>query len=39
MSRGAVKAVIMQTLPLEEAARAHELMEAGRAAGRIVLKP
>lgn len=39
MSRGEVKAVIMQALPLEEAAQAHRLVEAGRAAGRIVLKP
>jgi D-arabinose 1-dehydrogenase-like Zn-dependent alcohol dehydrogenase len=39
MSRGAVQAVITQTLPLEEAAEAHRLVEAGRAAGRIVLKP
>ena len=39
MGRGAVQAVITQTLPLEEAAEAHRLVEAGRAAGRIVLKP
>jgi NADPH:quinone reductase-like Zn-dependent oxidoreductase len=39
MSRGEVKAIVTQTLPLEEAAQAHRLVEAGRAAGRIVLKP
>jgi D-arabinose 1-dehydrogenase-like Zn-dependent alcohol dehydrogenase len=39
MARGAVKSVISQALPLEEAGKAHELMEAGRAAGRIVLRP
>ena len=39
MSRGEVKAIVTQTLPLEEAAQAHRLVEAGRAAGRILLKP
>ncbi len=39
MSRGDVQAVITQMLPLEEAAEAHLVVEAGRAAGRIVLKP
>jgi NADPH:quinone reductase-like Zn-dependent oxidoreductase len=31
--------MITKSLPLEEAAQAHRLVEAGRAAGRIVLKP
>jgi NADPH:quinone reductase-like Zn-dependent oxidoreductase len=39
MQRGELKAMITQSLPLEEAAQAHRLVEAGRAAGRIVLKP
>jgi acryloyl-coenzyme A reductase len=39
MGRGEVKAMITKSLPLEEAAEAHRLVEAGRAAGRLVLKP
>jgi NADPH:quinone reductase-like Zn-dependent oxidoreductase len=31
--------VITQSLPLEEAAQAHTLVEAGRSTGRIVLRP
>lgn len=39
VARGAVKPVISMTLPLEEAAKAHALVEAGKAHGRIVLRP
>jgi acryloyl-coenzyme A reductase len=37
--RGAVKPIVSMALPLEEAARAHELVEAGKVAGRVVLRP
>ena len=36
---GQVKPVISMTLPLEEAPRAHELVETGKAFGRVLLKP
>ena len=39
MGRGQVKAVVTQSLPLEEAAQAHTLVESGRATGRILLRP
>jgi len=39
MGRGQVKAIVTQSLPLEEAGRAHTLVESGRAAGRVVLRP
>lgn len=39
VARGAVKPIVSLALPLEEAAQAHALMEAGKAAGRIVLRP
>jgi acryloyl-coenzyme A reductase len=39
MQRGEVKAMITKSLPLQEAAQAHRLVEAGRAAGRLVLRP
>jgi len=39
MQRGQVHAVVGRTLPLEEAGEAHALVEAGRAAGRILLRP
>jgi NADPH:quinone reductase-like Zn-dependent oxidoreductase len=39
MQRGGVKAMVTQSLPLEDAAQAHLLVESGRAAGRIVLRP
>jgi acryloyl-coenzyme A reductase len=39
MHRGQVKAMVTQSLPLEEAHRAHALVEAGRAAGRVLLRP
>ena len=39
LQRGDVKAVVTRSLPLEEAAQAHALVEAGRAAGRILLRP
>jgi acryloyl-coenzyme A reductase len=37
--RGAVTPIISMALPLEEAAKAHELVETGKSAGRIVLRP
>lgn len=37
--RGQVKPVISMELPLERAAHAHELVESGRAFGRVLLKP
>ncbi len=39
VARGAVKPIISLALPLERAAQAHEMIEAGKAAGRIVLRP
>jgi NADPH:quinone reductase-like Zn-dependent oxidoreductase len=39
VARGAVKPIISLALPLEEAAKAHHLVEGGKAAGRIVLRP
>jgi D-arabinose 1-dehydrogenase-like Zn-dependent alcohol dehydrogenase len=39
VARGAVKPIVSLALPLEEAAKAHDLVEAGKAAGRIVLRP
>jgi D-arabinose 1-dehydrogenase-like Zn-dependent alcohol dehydrogenase len=39
VARGAVKPIISMALPLAEAARAHTLVEAGKVAGRIVLRP
>lgn len=39
MAKGMVRSIIVDRLPLEEAARAHALVEAGRSMGRIVLKP
>jgi acryloyl-coenzyme A reductase len=39
VARGAVKPIVSMALPLEEAAKAHELVEAGKAVGRIVLRP
>lgn len=39
LARGSVKAMVTQSLPLEEAGEAHRLVEAGRATGRIVLRP
>jgi D-arabinose 1-dehydrogenase-like Zn-dependent alcohol dehydrogenase len=39
VARGAVKPIISLTLPLERAGEAHEMVEAGKAAGRIVLRP
>jgi NADPH:quinone reductase-like Zn-dependent oxidoreductase len=37
VERGALRVVIDQVLPLEEAAKAHELSETGRVKGKIVL--
>jgi D-arabinose 1-dehydrogenase-like Zn-dependent alcohol dehydrogenase len=39
VARGAVKPIISLVLPLEKAAEAHALVESGKAAGRIVLRP
>jgi D-arabinose 1-dehydrogenase-like Zn-dependent alcohol dehydrogenase len=39
VARGHVRPVISEVLPLEQAALAHELMEAGRVTGRVVLRP
>ena len=39
MKRGQIKPVISASLPLEEAAKAHEMVETGKAVGRIVLRP
>jgi acryloyl-coenzyme A reductase len=39
VARGAVKPIVSLALPLEQAAQAHELVEAGKAVGRIVLRP
>jgi D-arabinose 1-dehydrogenase-like Zn-dependent alcohol dehydrogenase len=39
VARGAVKPIVSLALPLEEAAQAHTLVEGGKAAGRIVLRP
>jgi NADPH2:quinone reductase len=36
---GRLKAVTHAVLPLEEAARAHEMMEAGGLRGKILLTP
>jgi D-arabinose 1-dehydrogenase-like Zn-dependent alcohol dehydrogenase len=39
VARGAVKPIISVALALDKAAEAHALVEAGKAAGRIVLRP
>ena len=39
VARGAVKPIVSLALPLERAAEAHQMVEAGKAAGRIVLRP
>ncbi|MFF2198317.1 NADP-dependent oxidoreductase [Streptomyces sp. NPDC058157] len=39
VERGALRVAVDRVLPLEEAARAHELSESGRVAGKIVLVP
>jgi D-arabinose 1-dehydrogenase-like Zn-dependent alcohol dehydrogenase len=39
VARGAVKPIVSLALPLEQAAQAHQLMEAGKTVGRIVLRP
>jgi acryloyl-coenzyme A reductase len=39
VARGAVKPIVSLALPLERAAQAHALVEAGKAVGRIVLRP
>ena len=37
--RGKIAPMISQTLPLHEAARAHQMVEAGQTLGRVVLRP
>jgi acryloyl-coenzyme A reductase len=39
MKRGQIKAVVSKSLPLEAAGEAHAMVEAGRAAGRILIRP
>jgi D-arabinose 1-dehydrogenase-like Zn-dependent alcohol dehydrogenase len=39
VARGQIKPIVSQTLPLEQAAEAHRLVESGRALGRILLNP
>lgn len=39
VARGAVKPIISLALPLERAAEAHALVEAGKSTGRVVLRP
>ncbi|HEX2137000.1 MAG TPA: alcohol dehydrogenase catalytic domain-containing protein [Microvirga sp.] len=39
VASGGVKPVVASAMPLEEAPRAHELVEAGAVPGRIVLRP
>ena len=39
VAQGQVRPVITDVLPLEEAARAHRLVEAGDSVGRVLLKP
>lgn len=39
LQRGAVRAVVPQSFPLEEIARAHAMVEAGATTGRVVVRP
>ena len=39
VGRGVIKPIVSLALPLEQAARAHKLVEMGKSAGRIVLRP
>jgi D-arabinose 1-dehydrogenase-like Zn-dependent alcohol dehydrogenase len=39
VARGVIKPFVSLALPLEQAAQAHELVETGKSAGRIVLRP
>ena len=39
IGRGEVKPVVTKSLPLEQAAEAHTLVESGRGTGRILLRP
>ena len=39
VAAGQVRPIVAEALPLAEAARAHELVEAGRVTGRLVLRP
>lgn len=39
LARGMVRPVIVERLPLSQAARAHAMVESGQSMGRVVLKP
>ena len=39
IARGQIRPVVSKTLPLGAAAEAHAMIEAGRAVGRIILRP
>lgn len=39
VQRGLVRPVVMEALPLSEAARAHAVLDRAGAAGRMILKP
>jgi len=39
LKEGKIQPVIMERIPLEEAARAHQLLESGRVMGQVVLIP
>ncbi|MEJ2120771.1 MAG: alcohol dehydrogenase catalytic domain-containing protein [Alphaproteobacteria bacterium] len=39
VSRGQIKPIVSETLPLAEAAHAHEMVETGKALGRVLLTP
>ena len=39
VARGVIKPIVSLALPLEQAARAHKLVESGKSAGRVVLRP
>lgn len=39
LAKGQLKALVHDTLPLEEAAKAHELVENRAVLGKIILRP
>jgi len=39
VARGQVVPIVSRSLPLEQAAEAHRLVESGKAVGRLVLTP